>query len=72
MHKIVTLLLVKCYYIYFQRAKAAPDPLVKKRNQEIDEQSQNKKLKTEQLSQSERLKKSTIPYWNMPYEEQVS
>lgn len=54
-----------------QKAKAAPDPLVKKRNQDNNDGSDSKRLKTEQIPQIERLKNSTIPYWNVPYDEQV-
>lgn len=46
-----------------------PDPLVKKRKQNADKEG-DKKIKYEG-TQEERLKNSTIPYWNIPYEEQV-
>uniref|UniRef100_A0A6P7GQ24 tRNA (uracil(54)-C(5))-methyltransferase n=1 Tax=Diabrotica virgifera virgifera TaxID=50390 RepID=A0A6P7GQ24_DIAVI len=51
------------------KAKPAPDPLVKKRKEDSEEH-QAKKQKLEG-SQEERLKNSTIPYWNVPYEEQL-
>ncbi|XP_069702776.1 tRNA (uracil-5-)-methyltransferase homolog A-like [Periplaneta americana] len=56
-------------------AKPAPDPLVKKRRQQTQEkqdgQDDAKKQKTDDRSQEERLKSSTIPLWNIPYEEQI-
>lgn len=53
-----------------QRAKAAPDPLVKKRKQG-DEMSDCKRQKSEELPLLDRLKNSTTPYWKLPYPEQV-
>lgn len=52
-------------------AKPAPDPLVKKRKQEEDSVQLKKKKENENKSQEERLKDAVIPYWNVPYEEQV-
>jgi hypothetical protein len=58
-----------------QIAKPAPDPLVKKRRQQTHEkrdgEDEAKKRKTDDSSQEERLKASTIPFWNIPYDRQV-
>ncbi|GLV46799.1 uncharacterized protein CBL_20945 [Carabus blaptoides fortunei] len=51
-------------------AKPMPDPLVKKRKQNADKEECGKKAKFEG-TQEERLKNSTIPYWNIVYEEQL-
>ncbi|CAH1115940.1 unnamed protein product [Phaedon cochleariae] len=53
------------------KAKPAPDPLVKKRKEDADGSNTNKKLKVEEGSQEERLKNSTIPYWNIDYKKQL-
>jgi hypothetical protein len=48
---------------------------VKKRKQELDEKRDEegaKKQKINEKSQEERLKASTIPFWNVPYDKQVS
>jgi len=49
---------------------------VKKRKQQTHEnrdgQNDAKKQKTDYRSQEERLKASTIPFWNVPYDKQVS
>ncbi|KAJ1531985.1 hypothetical protein ONE63_000621 [Megalurothrips usitatus] len=54
-------------------AQAAPDPYIAKRAR-MEEQRHNKRKKynneDEHLSQEERLKKATAPYWNIPYAEQ--
>lgn len=47
-----------------------PDPLAKKRKENLEDGTTNKKIKLD-IPQEERLKNSTIPYWNMPYEKQV-
>ncbi|CAH0751597.1 unnamed protein product [Diatraea saccharalis] len=52
-------------------AKPAPDPLVRKRKHEDGNVEHDKKKKDNGKSQEERLKDSTTPYWNMPYEEQL-
>lgn len=55
-------------------AKPAPDPLVKKRRQESHEKRDGedaKKQKIDDKSQEERLKASTIPLWNVPYDKQI-
>ncbi|CAH0398240.1 unnamed protein product [Chilo suppressalis] len=52
-------------------AKPAPDPLVRKRKQEDGEGVQNKKKKDDGKSQEERLKDTTTPFWNIPYEDQL-
>ncbi|RZC38967.1 tRNA (uracil-5-)-methyltransferase -like A, partial [Asbolus verrucosus] len=52
------------------KAKPSPDPLVKKRNQNSEER-QSKKIKIDNRSQEEKLKSSTIPLWDVPYEEQL-
>lgn len=52
-------------------AKPAPDPLVKKRKQEENNGQVKKKKCDENKSQEERLKDAVLPYWNVPYEEQV-
>ena len=66
--------------IIFQAARPAPDPLVRKRKIECEEEENVddkvlKKPKLEdsqkQISQEERLKNSTIPLWKIPYEQQV-
>lgn len=48
-----------------------PDPLVQKRKENEDNMKSGKKLKVEEGTIEERLKNSTIPYWNIPYTEQV-
>lgn len=55
-----------------QKAKAAPDPLVKKRKEFSGNGQESKKVKADLTSQVEKLKSSTIPLWNVPYSEQVS
>lgn len=55
-----------------QKAKAAPDPLVKKRKEDGENDQQSKKAKPDERSQEERLKSSAIPLWNLSYDEQVS
>lgn len=52
-------------------AKPAPDPLVKKRKQEENNGQVKKKKCDENKSQEERLKDAVLPYWNVPYEEQL-
>ncbi|XP_015837917.1 tRNA (uracil-5-)-methyltransferase homolog A isoform X2 [Tribolium castaneum] len=52
------------------RAKPSPDPLVKKRKEDSEE-GPNKKIKIDNRSQEEKLKSSTIPLWDVPYEEQL-
>ncbi|XP_013165172.1 PREDICTED: tRNA (uracil-5-)-methyltransferase homolog A [Papilio xuthus] len=53
-------------------AKPAPDPLVRKRKLEEEGTGTDKKKGDENnKSQEERLKDATIPYWNVPYEEQL-
>ncbi|KRT80105.1 methyltransferase, partial [Oryctes borbonicus] len=52
------------------KAKPAPDPLVKKRK-DIENNGSNKKFKHDGRSLVERLKSSTVPLWNVPYEEQL-
>lgn len=53
-------------------ANPAPDPLVRKRKQEEECPTQNKKNKVDDnKSQEERLKDATTPYWNIAYEEQL-
>ncbi|KAF5290360.1 hypothetical protein FQA39_LY14743 [Lamprigera yunnana] len=51
-------------------AKPAPDPLVKRRN-ELDDETTAKKVKLDEPSQEVRIKLSTIPLWDTPYEEQL-
>ncbi|XP_063383796.1 tRNA (uracil-5-)-methyltransferase homolog A [Cydia fagiglandana] len=53
-----------------EAAKPAPDPLVRKRKQEEEGAGPDKKRK-EDVSQEQRIKDATTPYWNMPYEEQL-
>lgn len=55
---------------YSQKAKPAPDPLVKKRKEEAEDGGLNKKFKTD-VESKDKLKSSTIPYWNVEYNEQV-
>jgi hypothetical protein len=49
---------------------------VKKRRQQTHEnrdgEDKAKKQKTDESSQEEQLKASTIPFWNIPYDKQVS
>jgi tRNA (uracil-5-)-methyltransferase len=52
------------------KAKPSPDPLVKKRKEDSRDSS-NKKIKIDNRSQEEKLKSSTIPLWDVPYEEQL-
>ncbi|XP_044252549.1 tRNA (uracil-5-)-methyltransferase homolog A [Tribolium madens] len=52
------------------RAKPSPDPLVKKRK-ENSEEGPNKRVKIDNRSQEEKLKSSTIPLWDVPYEDQL-
>ncbi|CAK1551236.1 unnamed protein product [Leptosia nina] len=55
-------------------AKPAPDPLVKRKQEGTENGKNAKKQKTddqENKSQEERLKNAVIPYWNLPYEEQL-
>lgn len=54
-----------------QKAKPAPDPLVKKRQEDAEDGGVNKKLKTD-VESKDKLKSSTIPYWNIEYDEQVN
>lgn len=58
------------FIFVFQKARAAPDPLVKKRKEDNESELSNKKV--DNRSQEERLKSSTIPLWNVPYDEQVN
>ncbi|KAM3965287.1 tRNA (uracil-5-)-methyltransferase homolog A [Aphomia sociella] len=54
-------------------AKPAPDPLVRKRKQDEENPAQDKKKRVDDTkSQEERLKDATTPYWNLPYEEQLT
>lgn len=55
-----------------KKAKAAPDPLVKKRKDNADNESESKKVKVDNRTQEEKIKSSTVPLWDVPYEEQVS
>lgn len=48
-----------------------PDPLVKKRK-EISADGDDGPDKKPKIPQEEQLKNSTIPYWNVPYQQQVS
>ncbi|XP_034949648.1 tRNA (uracil-5-)-methyltransferase homolog A-like [Chelonus insularis] len=58
-----------------KKAKAAPDPLIKRRI-EADADTCNKKIKFdengEEIPTSELVKSSTIPLWDVPYSEQLS
>lgn len=45
--------------------------MVKKRNNEDDVDAENTTKKRKYDTQEERLKSSTIPYWNVPYPEQL-
>ncbi|CAH1107146.1 unnamed protein product [Psylliodes chrysocephalus] len=51
------------------KAKPAPDPLVKKRKIDSEEKLSNKSKF--EGTQEERLKNSTIPYWNLEHNEQL-
>lgn len=54
-------------------AQAAPDPYVAKRARIENQKREGKRRKfdvDENLTQEERLKKSTAPYWNIPYSDQ--
>ncbi|KAK9716917.1 hypothetical protein QE152_g24463 [Popillia japonica] len=52
------------------KAKPAPDPLVKKRK-DIETNESSKKFKHSDLPLGERLKFSTVPLWNLPYDKQL-
>ncbi|XP_043267393.1 tRNA (uracil-5-)-methyltransferase homolog A-like [Venturia canescens] len=56
-----------------QAAKPAPDPFIKRRNEARENSS--KRLKTEEdeetLTPAERVKNSTTPLWNVPYQNQL-
>lgn len=60
---------------YFQQAAApAPDPFIKRKMEK--EEAANKKLKTDNddeeiIPLEDRVKNTTVPLWNMPYDEQV-
>lgn len=55
-----------------EEAEPAPDPLVRKRKQD-DEGGDAKIAKlNDGRSQEERLKDATTPFWNVPYEEQLT
>jgi hypothetical protein len=43
-----------------------------KKRKEDSRDSSNKKIKIDNRSQEEKLKSSTIPLWDVPYEEQVT
>ncbi|XP_077298668.1 tRNA (uracil-5-)-methyltransferase homolog A [Arctopsyche grandis] len=51
-------------------ALPTPDPLVKKRKSEAAD-SENSAKKIDTRSQEEKLKDSSIPYWNIKYDKQV-
>uniref|UniRef100_A0A1Y1LUL4 tRNA (uracil(54)-C(5))-methyltransferase n=3 Tax=Photinus pyralis TaxID=7054 RepID=A0A1Y1LUL4_PHOPY len=53
-------------------AMPAPDPLVKRRNEQDDEDASAKKIKVDDRPQEERLKLSTVPLCDTPYDEQLS
>ncbi|CAF4932641.1 unnamed protein product [Pieris macdunnoughi] len=56
-------------------AKPAPDPLVKRKQECKGNDKNPKRQKTEvdeTKSQEERLKDAVIPYWKLPYEEQLT
>lgn len=54
-------------------AKPAPDPLIKRRNDEKQLSKESKKQKLEEnRSQEDILKFSATPLWNIPYSEQIS
>ncbi|KAJ0176492.1 hypothetical protein K1T71_007671 [Dendrolimus kikuchii] len=53
-------------------AKPAPDPLVRKRKKDENTLTEGKKKKEhDEISQEQKLKDATTPYWDMPYDEQV-
>ncbi|XP_076265796.1 tRNA (uracil-5-)-methyltransferase homolog A [Rhynchophorus ferrugineus] len=52
-------------------AKASADPLVRKRKEEFEDTNPEKKQKTDDLSQEEKVKLSTIPLADLDYEEQL-
>ncbi|XP_046389968.1 uncharacterized protein LOC124158743 [Ischnura elegans] len=56
--------------LYAVNAKPAPDPLVKKRKLD-NEAALNEHGKKIRLSDEEKLRNSTTPYWNIPYDEQL-
>ncbi|XP_049792714.1 tRNA (uracil-5-)-methyltransferase homolog A-like [Schistocerca nitens] len=56
-----------------QEARAAPDPLVQKRSLQLEtDDVAAKKVKLTSETLTEMLKKSTTPWWDIPYEEQVN
>jgi hypothetical protein len=56
-------------YLFLQVIKS--DPLKRKTDSDIDDDGEMKKLKVD-VPVDERIKMATIPFWNTPYEEQVS
>lgn len=54
-------------------AKPAPDPLIKRRNDEKQSSSESKRPKLEDnRTQEEILQSNVTPLWNIPYSEQIS
>ncbi|CAH1985714.1 unnamed protein product [Acanthoscelides obtectus] len=53
------------------KAKPSPDPLVKKRKEDAEEDPATKMIKEDNRSQEEKLKDAVIQYWNIPYDEQL-
>ena len=67
--------IISLFCLHFIKvAQAAPDPFIAKRarmEREKHGKGKRQKLNDTDLSQEERLKMSTAPYWNIPYPEQV-
>lgn len=56
----------------FQNAKAVPDPLVKKRNEQFDECLDVKKIKLDNAGAEQQMISAVTPFYNISYDEQVS
>ncbi|XP_060839088.1 tRNA (uracil-5-)-methyltransferase homolog A-like isoform X2 [Rhopalosiphum padi] len=52
-------------------AKAVPDPLVKKRNEQFDDCSEVKKIKLDNIGAEQQMISSVTPLYNISYEEQL-
>lgn len=55
----------------FQNAKAVPDPLVKKRNEQFDDCPDQKKIKLDNAGAEQQMINGVTPLFNVPYNEQV-
>lgn len=55
-----------------QNAKAVPDPLVKKRNEQFDDSPDVKKIKLDNAGAKQQMISAVTPLYNISYDEQVS